>query len=94
MVMFRRQTEVFPAKRTDDKARLNAEHFHQSISHQPGAANQRSTLILLALAGVYDNARCVFFQAADFGVVNNLAAFGLENSRHRGGDVAVADNPA
>ena len=94
LIMFWRQAEIFATERTDDKARFNAEHFHQSVRHQARTTNQRRAFIFLTLTGMDNHARSVLFQRADLGVVNNLTAFGLENIRHRGGDFTVADDPA
>ena len=94
LIVLRGKLEIFPAERADDKPGIDAEHFHQSIGHQPGTGNQRRGLILAALAGVDDHAAGVFFQGADFGVVDDGAAFRFEVLRHRRRHVAVADDAA
>ncbi len=59
-----------------------------------GAANQRRCFIFAALAGTYHHAVFMLTEAADFGVIDNLAASGLENFCHRRRYFAVADNAA
>lgn len=79
LVMLRRKAEILTTERADDKARFESEHFHQPVSHQPGTANQRRCFIFAALAGTYHHAVFMLTEAADFGVIDNLAASGLEN---------------
>ncbi|CSF18859.1 Uncharacterised protein [Shigella sonnei] len=94
LVMLRRKAEILTTERADDKARFEAEHFHQPVSHQPGTANQRRCFIFTALTGAYHHAVFMLTEGADFGVINNLAASGLEDFCHCRCDFAVADNAA
>ncbi|GDU77632.1 hypothetical protein ExPUPEC79_00734 [Escherichia coli] len=94
LVMLRRKAEILAAERADNKARFEAEHFHQPVSHQPGTANQRRCFIFTALTGTYHHAVFMLTEGADFGVIDNLTASGLKNFCHCRRHFAVADNAA
>ncbi len=92
--MLWRKAEILAAERADNKARFEAEHFHQPVSHQPGTTNQRRCFIFTALTGTYHHAVFMLTEGADFGVINNLTTSGLEDFCHRRRHFAVADNAA
>ena len=94
LVVLRRQLEILAAERTDDKPGIDAEHFYQPIGHQARTGDQRRGLIFSALAGADHHAAGMFFQGADFGVVDDRSAFRFEVLRHCRRHFAVADDAA
>ena len=73
---------------------VDAEHFYQPIGHQARTGDQRRGLIFSALAGADHHAADMFFQGADFGVVDDRSAFRFEVLRHCRRHFAVADDAA
>src|SRR3990167_4345922 len=93
VVVAGRQAEVFATERADAEARIDAQHAHHAVGHQPGAGEQEAAG-KVAGAGFHAYFLLALLQRSDAGTVADLAAGVDELAGHGRSHFGVIDDAA